>query len=64
MFACICGAVTTDEVSAAIDSGADSVESVSDATGACTGCGTCWERIENMIGARTGQCPLKTLSAA
>jgi bacterioferritin-associated ferredoxin len=62
MFACICRAVTTDEVSTAIASGADTVEAVSAATDACTGCGTCWDRIENMIAER--QCPLKALSIA
>jgi len=62
VFACICRAVTSDQVSAAIDNGADTVEAVSDATRACTGCGTCWERIENMISER--RCPLKTLQSA
>jgi bacterioferritin-associated ferredoxin len=64
VFACICLAVTSDEVSAAIDDGAASVEDVSDATGACTGCGTCYERIDNMIGSRAQQCPVKAVYAA
>ncbi|MGH3216642.1 MAG: (2Fe-2S)-binding protein [Trebonia sp.] len=58
MFACICNAVSSEEVSAAIDDGAATVEAVSDATGACTGCGTCWDRIETMIGERSRRCPL------
>ena len=50
MFACICRAVTSDEVSTAVDNGAATVEAVSIATGAGTGCGTCQDRIETMIG--------------
>ena len=57
MFACICRAVTSDKVSAAIDNGAATVEAVSDATGACTGCGTCRDRIETMIGERGAAVP-------
>ena len=64
MFACICRAVTSDRVSTAIDGGATTVEAVSSATGACTGCGTCRDRIEGMIGERGRQCPLKALQDA
>jgi bacterioferritin-associated ferredoxin len=64
MYACICSAVTKDEVTAAIDDGADTVEAVSMATDACTGCGTCWDRIEGMIGERARRCPVKALTAA
>jgi NAD(P)H-nitrite reductase large subunit len=48
----------------AIDNGADTVEAVSSATWACTGCGTCRERIEGMLGARAAQCPVKALQTA
>ena len=61
MFACICRAVTSDEVSTAIDNGAATVEAVSRATGASTGCGTCRDRIGTMIGERGRQCPLTAL---
>jgi bacterioferritin-associated ferredoxin len=64
VFACICRAVTSDEVSTAIDNGAVTVEAVSMATGAGTGCGTCRDRIANVIGERGRQCPLETLNAA
>ena len=64
MFACICHAVTSDEVSAAIDGGAATVEAVGHATGAGTGCGTCQDRIEAMIGGRARQCPLAALKVA
>jgi bacterioferritin-associated ferredoxin len=57
VFTCICRAVTSDEVSAAIDSGAATVAAVAKATRACTGCGTCRERIAGMISDRSGACP-------
>ena len=49
MFACICRAVTCDEVTTAIDSGAGTVRAVAKATGASTRCGTCRDRIKSMI---------------
>ena len=64
MFTCICKAVTSDKVSAAIDHGAATVEAVSEATGACTGCGTCRDRIESMIDERGRPCPVAGLRAA
>ena len=63
MFACICRAVTSDEVHAAIDNGADTLARVAKATGACTSCGTCKDRIRGMLGER-GACPLATLRTA
>ena len=64
MYACICRAVTSDEVSTAIDNGATTVRAVSKATGACSGCGTCRERIKDMLGERDRQCHLQRLHAA
>lgn len=49
MFACICRAVTSDEVSAAIEEGAATLAAVAKATGACTRCGTCRDRIRGML---------------
>ena len=63
MFACICCAVSVDEVNAAIDAGAETVDAVSDATYAGTGCGTCHERLEGLIEERAG-CPLAALRVA
>jgi bacterioferritin-associated ferredoxin len=65
VFACICRAVTSDEVSAAIDDGAATIQAVARATGACTGsrCGHCRERIAGMLGERAQACPLKALIA-
>jgi bacterioferritin-associated ferredoxin len=55
--------VTVDEVHAAIDEGAHTVDAVSDATYAGTGCGTCHDRLEGLIEGRVG-CPLATLRVA
>jgi bacterioferritin-associated ferredoxin len=63
VFACICCAVSVDEVNAAIDGGAETVQAVSDATDAGTGCGTCHDRIEGLIEARAA-CPLAALRVA
>jgi bacterioferritin-associated ferredoxin len=64
VYACICRAVTSDEVNTAIDHGATTVRAVSRTTGACTGCGTCRDRIKAMLGERDRQCPLQSLNAA
>ena len=66
MFACICRAVTSDQVATAIDSGAVTLPAVARATRACTGCGTCVERIRGMIEERTAAapCPLAATAAA
>jgi bacterioferritin-associated ferredoxin len=64
VYACICRAVTSDEVTAAIDNGAATIQAVSKATRACTGCGTCRERIQAMLGERARPCPLESLTAA
>jgi bacterioferritin-associated ferredoxin len=52
VFACICRAVTSDEVGAAIDNGAATLAAVAKATRACTGCGMCRDRIRAMLGER------------
>jgi bacterioferritin-associated ferredoxin len=53
VFACICRAVTRDEVNTAIDDGAATVAAVAKATRACTSCGTCRDRIRSMISERS-----------
>ena len=49
MYACICERITECEVRAAIRCGARTEESVGDACGAGTGCGTCLDRICELI---------------
>ena len=45
MFACICFAVSDEDLDAAIEAGARTEEQVGDACGAGTGCGSCLDRI-------------------
>ena len=51
MYACICHAVTTAEVDAAVALGAKTVRQVRKATGAGTGCGTCVKRLSCLLAA-------------
>jgi bacterioferritin-associated ferredoxin len=52
MFACICNAVTDDQVVSAIDQGADTVEGIGAATKAGTCCGCCHDHLEDLIAER------------
>jgi bacterioferritin-associated ferredoxin len=49
MYVCICRAVTEENVRAAIDAGAETVEAVTAACCAGDDCGACHEVIEGMI---------------
>ncbi len=64
MYACICSAVTVDEVDHAIDGGADSIDAVGCATRAGTTCGACHDLLEDLIEARCGSCPLAARAVA
>jgi bacterioferritin-associated ferredoxin len=64
VFVCQCEVVTYDEVAAAVDNGADTVEAVGQQTGAGTGCGMCHETIESVLVKRCGRCPLVGLAVA
>jgi bacterioferritin-associated ferredoxin len=64
MYACICHAVTVDEVSAAVDSGAESVEEIGQVTTAGTNCRSCHDHLEDILDARCGTCPLASLAVA
>lgn len=48
---CDCTGTTRTKVQQLIDDGADSLDAIADATGACTGCGSCdilvMEMLEN-----------------
>ena len=57
MYACICHAVTVDEVGAAVDAGADSIEAVGEVTAAGTCCSGCHDHLDEIIEARCGDCP-------
>jgi bacterioferritin-associated ferredoxin len=64
VFACICSAVTVDEVHAAIDAGADSIEALGAATAAGTNCSGCHDHLDDILEARCGTCPLAALAVA
>jgi bacterioferritin-associated ferredoxin len=49
MYVCICARVRESEVRAAVQRGARTEESVGRACGAGTGCGTCLDRICDLI---------------
>ncbi|MBA0124231.1 (2Fe-2S)-binding protein [Haloechinothrix sp. YIM 98757] len=49
MYVCICAAATTQQVHAAILSGARTVDSIGDRCGAGTGCGSCVERLQCLL---------------
>lgn len=49
MYVCLCFAVTDNEVKAEISLGARSVEEVGERCGAGTGCGSCQERICELL---------------
>ncbi|GAA2045774.1 hypothetical protein GCM10009839_57420 [Catenulispora yoronensis] len=51
MYACICHAVTTAEIDAAVALGAKSVKQVRKATGAGSACGTCVKRLSCLLAA-------------
>jgi len=54
MYVCVCRAVTSDKVKAAIDAGARSVDDVTAACCAGDDCGACHATIEGMIEERHG----------
>jgi bacterioferritin-associated ferredoxin len=64
VYACICTAVTVDEVHAAIDAGADSIETVGDATTAGTTCSGCHDHLDEILELRCGNCPLAARAVA
>jgi bacterioferritin-associated ferredoxin len=62
VFACVCRAVTDEQIVRAVDAGADSISAVSLGTGAGTSCGTCHDHIEDLIALRCGPCPLAAMT--
>jgi bacterioferritin-associated ferredoxin len=54
VFVCICARVRECEVRSAIKLGAHSEDAVGDACGAGTHCGTCLDRIEEILDEETG----------
>jgi bacterioferritin-associated ferredoxin len=63
MYVCICNRVRECEVRDAIRCGARSEDSVGDACGAGTGCGTCLDRIGDLIDEESGADTLAAIAA-
>jgi bacterioferritin-associated ferredoxin len=63
MYVCICARVRESEVRAAVRCGARTEESVGDACGAGTGCGTCVDRISDLIAEERHTDTLSTVAA-
>jgi bacterioferritin-associated ferredoxin len=64
VYTCICARVRECEVRAAITAGAHDDESVSEVTGAGTGCGSCVDRICGLIREVAPVSALRGLQAA
>lgn len=62
MFVCICNAVTEDDILGAVDAGARCVTSACEATEAASNCGSCLERVENLVTDALTGCPRRALS--
>ncbi len=58
MYACICAAVTEPQVHASILAGARTVEEIGERCGAGTGCGSCVDRLHELLEDREAHCPL------
>ena len=63
MYVCICARVREREVRTAIRCGARTEETVAEACGAGTGCGTCRDRICDLITEEAPQDTLTVLAA-
>ena len=50
VYVCICHAVTDHEIGALIATGAGTADEIGERCGAGTGCGSCVERIQDMLG--------------
>jgi bacterioferritin-associated ferredoxin len=64
MYVCICHAVTEDDVEVAIDRGAHTIAEIGGMTSAGTNCGSCHDRIEDLIEQRCQSCPLAAMQVA
>ena len=63
MFVCICNAVTEDDILGAVDAGARCTRSVCESTEAGSNCGSCLERVENLVEGVLSGCPRRMLGA-
>ena len=63
MFVCICNAVTEDDILGAVDAGARCTRSACEATEAASNCGSCLERVENLVQGALSGCPRRLAAA-
>ena len=59
MFVCICARVRESEIREVVHAGAKTEDSVGDACGAGTGCGTCLDRIAEILESSVSLRPLE-----
>lgn len=64
MFVCICRGVTENDVSEYLADGADSVDAIGDRCGAGQGCGTCLDRLSEMVCQHAATCGIRRLVKA
>lgn len=64
MFVCICNAVTEDDILGAVDAGARCVRSACEATEAASNCGSCIDRVEDLVTTALSGCPRRILSGS
>jgi bacterioferritin-associated ferredoxin len=53
VYVCICAAVSESEIHTCIDGGADTPEAIGYECSAGTGCGSCLQRVEEILERRT-----------
>jgi bacterioferritin-associated ferredoxin len=63
VFVCICNAVTEDDILGAVDAGARCTRSACEATDAASNCGSCLERVENLVEGALAGCARRVLAA-
>jgi bacterioferritin-associated ferredoxin len=64
MYVCLCHAVTEDEILDAVDMGAHTESAVAEVTHAGIGCGSCLQRVGDLLdGAAPYGCRLRALAA-
>jgi bacterioferritin-associated ferredoxin len=59
VFVCICARVRESEIREVVRAGAETEDSVGDACGAGTGCGTCLDRIAEILESSVSLRPLE-----
>lgn len=63
MFVCICNAVTEEDILGAVDAGARCTRSACEATQAASNCGSCLDRVENLVEGALSACARQVLAA-